>query len=97
MVDLKEAYDVALKKYGSGFRNPYGWAAGASGKKSPTFADIEHSVKLDHFRPYYKLASHGVHANPKGAFFRLGALSEEVPLAGPSYPTCRKVPAPDRS
>lgn len=60
MADLKEAYDQAVQKYGSGFRNPYGWAAGASGKKSPTFADIEHSVKLDHFRSYYKLASHGV-------------------------------------
>jgi hypothetical protein len=36
-------------------------------------------------RPYYKLASHNVHAEPKGAFFRLGLINQsEVLLAGPS-------------
>ena len=30
------------------------------------------------------MASHGVHANPKGVFNQLGVLSDEVLLAGPS-------------
>jgi hypothetical protein len=39
-----------------------------------------------HLRPFYKMASHNVHANPKGVFFKLGlyAAGEEVLLAGPS-------------
>ena len=40
---------------------------------------------LDHFRPYYKLASHNVHANPKGMLFRLGSPPDaELLIAGPS-------------
>ena len=89
MAELKEACTVTVQKYGREFRKSYGWAAAALRKETPTFADIECSVKLDHFRPYYKLASQGIHANPQGAnpqgaFFRLGTLGEEVLLAGPS-------------
>ena len=84
MADLEAEYAVAIQKYGSEFRKPYGWAARALRKKSANFMEIERSVQLDHFRPYYKLASHGVHADPKGTFFRLGTLGEEVLLAGPS-------------
>ena len=37
-------------------------------------------------RSYYKLASHNVHANPKGIFFRLGLANagKEILLAGPT-------------
>ena len=46
----------------------------------------EEKVNLDHLRPYYKLASHNVHANPKGIFFRLGILEniDDLLPAGPS-------------
>ena len=81
---LKKEYDLILQKYGKEFRKDYGWAAVALGNKPPNFAEIEKSIRLDHLRPYYKLASHNVHANPKGAFFRIGTLGEEVLLAGPS-------------
>ena len=38
-----------------------------------------------HFRSHYRLASHNVHANPKGVFFKLGLLREtQVLLAGAS-------------
>ncbi len=46
--------------------------------------NLEKAVGLDYLRPYYKLASHNVHAGPKGAFFRLGLMSNDVLLAGPS-------------
>jgi len=40
---------------------------------------------LEHLRPYYRMASHNVHANPKGLRFRLGILdTEDILLAGPS-------------
>jgi len=37
-------------------------------------------------RPFYKMASHNVHANPKGVLFKLGLLpiEPEILLAGPS-------------
>ena len=39
----------------------------------------------DRFRAHYRMASHNVHANPKGVFFRLGTKGEsQVLLAGPS-------------
>jgi hypothetical protein len=35
--------------------------------------------------PYYRMASHNVHANPKGVFFKLGLVEQrEILLAGPS-------------
>ena len=84
MRSLEKEYALTLQKYGKEFSKDYGWAAVALGEKPPNFAEIEKSIRLDHLRPYYKLASHNVHANPKGAFFRLGTLGEEVLLAGPS-------------
>ena len=45
-------------------------------KQDLNFSDIERAVRLDHLRPYYKLASHNVHANPKGMLFRLGLYPE---------------------
>jgi hypothetical protein len=51
----------------------------------PTFADIELAAGIDHLRAHYRMASHNVHANPKGVFFKLGLLKEcQVLLSGPS-------------
>jgi hypothetical protein len=44
------------------FAGEYGWAAEALSNPRPTFADLEAAVALDHWRPYYKLASQPVHA-----------------------------------
>ena len=42
-------------------------------------------MDVEHLRPYYRLASHDVHANPKGVFFKLGLLDEtELLLAAGS-------------
>ena len=81
---LRQSYVMTLEKYGRNFAKPYGWAAEGLGKKSPTFADIERVVSLGHIRPYYKLASNNIHADPQGAFFRLGTHSQEILLAGAS-------------
>jgi Family of unknown function (DUF5677) len=74
-----------VKRYGAEYREPYGWAAQRLGLKSPTIADIERAAEIDHLRPFYRMASHNVHANPKGVFFKLGLVGEaDILLTGPS-------------
>ena len=77
-------YQECIVLYGKDFGNQYGWAAAFLKKHKPSFSDITQSVGLEHFRPYYRMASHGVHANPKGVFNQIRLLNDEVLLAGPS-------------
>ncbi len=82
---LKASFDTLVARYGPEFGEPYGWAARHLNKANPTFADIERAVSTDHLRPYYKMASYNVHANPKGVLFKLGLTDQaEVLLAGAS-------------
>jgi len=83
---MKDTYEQMKTRFGFTFTKSYGWAAKIVGKDSPTFRDIERSIKMDHMRPYYRLASHNVHADPRGVFFKLGLSSteEDILLAGPS-------------
>jgi hypothetical protein len=84
--EIRSNYQHLVDRFGNSYKEEYGWAAAAIGKNRPTFRDIEKAVELDHLRPFYKLASHNVHANPKGVFFKLGLFpgSGDVLLAGPS-------------
>ena len=83
-----EAVVAALKeRFGQDYSKPYGWAVKRLQKvgKNASFKEIEKTAELGHFRPYYRLASHSVHANPKGIFFRLGLVEQtDILLAGPS-------------
>ena len=82
---LQESFDALGRRFGGAFLTPYGWAADHLHLRNPKFRDIEHASKIDHMRPYYRMASHPVHANAKGIFFRLGFLTEsQILLAGPS-------------
>jgi Family of unknown function (DUF5677) len=83
---IEANYQRLLSRFGSSYRREYGWAATTLNKDNPTFRDLEEHVQLMHLRPFYKMASHNVHANPKGVFFKLGfyPAGEEVLLAGPS-------------
>jgi hypothetical protein len=86
MDGLKRRRDAAVARFGNDYEKEYGWAAGALKQKHVTFRAIETAVRFDHFRPFYKLASHNVHAGSKSMFFRLG-LSQSGPdllLAGSS-------------
>ena len=68
------------------FEAHYGWAAVLLSKERYGLEAMEKEVELDHWRPYYRLASHNVHpySRPTGA--QLGCASEFGPLllAGPS-------------
>ena len=80
----ERSYQECIALYGRDFRTQYGWAAAFLKKPRPSFSDIVQSVGLEHFRPYYRMASHGVHANPKGVFNQIALLNDEVLLAGSS-------------
>jgi hypothetical protein len=65
-----------VDQFGKSFAEDYGWAATELGIDKPCFRDIENKVELSHMHSFYKMASHNVHANPKGVFFKLGRLSD---------------------
>jgi hypothetical protein len=81
---IEKNFRASLDKYGRSFGSEYGWAAGSLKNEKPRFADIEKAAGVDYLRPYYRMASHNVHANPKGILFRLGLTHDEVLLVGPS-------------
>jgi hypothetical protein len=82
---MEQTKSALADRFGKTFEGPYGWAAERVSLSSPRFVDIERAVGFGHLRPFYQMASHGVHANPKGTFFKLGLVGEEdILLAGPS-------------
>jgi hypothetical protein len=85
LAELQQQFDKVVARYGTSFKEPYGWAADHLKNPKPNFAQIEEAAKIHRLRPHYRFASHNVHANPKGAFFRLGLLpGTPLLLAGPS-------------
>ena len=84
--ELKAERDKLVARFGTPFKEEYGWAASTLGKGRPTIAHIEDSVDLEHWRPYYGMASDNVHANAHGAYYRLGSSLRpgEILLAGAS-------------
>ena len=82
---IQSAYDRAIQKHGEAFKEAYGWAAAFLKSKRPTFSQIEQAAGTDHYRGHYRMASHGVHANPKGIFTSLTSLMPtDTLLSGPS-------------
>ena len=82
---IRKRYEQVIKKHGKAFGGQYGWAAEPLKMERPTFKDIEKAAKIDHLRGHYRMASHGVHANPKGIFFSMASISPtDLLLAGPS-------------
>lgn len=68
MKEMAEAVRALVNRFGVDYKADYGWARPLyPGTKHITFRDLEELVKLDHLRPYYGWANHGVHADAKGA------------------------------
>ncbi|MFC2078928.1 DUF5677 domain-containing protein [Candidatus Bipolaricaulota bacterium] len=83
--ELKGKCDEAVRRYGDGFKEQYGWAVDFMAPCRPTIRNIEEAAGIEHLRAHYRMASHDVHANPKGIFFKLGLTDgENLLLAGPS-------------
>ena len=75
-----------VRRFGKSYGGNYGWAADALKLSKPSFAEVEKAAGLDNLRPYYRMASHNIHANPKGVFVKLGlaGIGTDLLLAGPS-------------
>lgn len=82
--EMEETVSGLCVAYGPLFRKRYGWAAEHFGY-APDYRTIEATTYLAHYRSYYRMASHPIHAGPKGIAFDLGHFGPEgMMLAGPS-------------
>lgn len=84
--EFKAHRDDVIQRYGTDFKDDYGWAHPFITTGRANFAALELNVGLDHWRPYYKWASQNIHANVKTIRSSLG-LSEatsDMLQAGPS-------------
>ncbi len=86
MEDAQRARDEVIGHHGPSMKHDYGWASGPLRNAKPTLRDIEHSLNLDHWRPWYRWASHYTHANykPPATLLGLTEASEPLLLVGPS-------------
>ncbi len=72
IAEVETAFKELCERFGPNFKEEYGWATEALHKEKPRFVDIENATDFGHWRAHYKLASHNVHAGPKGIVFKLG-------------------------
>jgi hypothetical protein len=86
LAEMKKASDDATAKYGGTFNGDYGWAGHALGVGRPSFSQIEASLDMSAWRPFFGLACQSVHADPRGLFVSLGCPegAETTLLAGAS-------------
>jgi hypothetical protein len=81
-VSIQKASDEMMLRYGKEFAEDYGWATPylrePGGKSS--FAQIEKSIDLDHFRPLVRDACQPVHAAPRGIFHKVGLMNDDLVL-----------------
>lgn len=84
MKTIRDAYEEVILTYGNSFKDDYGWAAPFLSGRPAHFASLEAAVQLGHIRPFYRMAGHQVHANPKGLFAPLADPQDAVVLLGPS-------------
>ena len=72
-------------EFGSEFLKDYGWAAPLFNNRAPRFKKLQQRVGLEDWRGYYRMASHGTHANPLGVTWNTQDLGDtNMAWAGPS-------------
>jgi len=83
---LRAARARLERRFGKQFSDgDQGWAAADFNHKRPvTIRDLEEDVALPHVRPRYLMASHPVHAGPRGVVWSLEEWPTGVLPAGPS-------------
>jgi Family of unknown function (DUF5677) len=86
MADIQQQRDEVVARYGTLYKNDWGWAVPVlPANQQPNFRALEEAAGLQHFRPWFRLSSHGVHSGATGAihirdFYGRGTAM----LAGPS-------------
>jgi hypothetical protein len=86
VAEMKATCDALVARFGDEMHNEYGWASKASNNPRPTFAFLEESVGLDHWRPFYRWASQHTHAphRPVHSYLGTSESQQEVMLVGQS-------------
>jgi hypothetical protein len=92
MATIEKDYNERLARYGTDFRQPFGWARPAVEKHTPRlkkkwigFEHLQAVIQTEHWKPYYRMASHSVHPSATFIRFQLGTREEiRTLLAGPS-------------
>ena len=86
LLRMSDVVQSLVKRFGEGFKGDNGWALPLfPNQRRVFFKDLEALADLDHNRPYYGLANHGVHADSKGARLnRLDIAGGQILIAGPS-------------
>lgn len=91
--ELEEMKEELVDQFGSSIDGRYGseWAADELGLDGgPPISRLVVEVGLDHYKPYYRLASESIHGGSKGTLDRLGIIDipdveqPQVLLSGPS-------------
>lgn len=82
--EAKRRRDAATKRNDEGFEKPFGWAKNLPGRSN--WKTLEGLARLNHLRPFYSLASHGIHATPRGGDLSYIVLNDGTPAlaAGPT-------------
>jgi hypothetical protein len=65
MEEMKRDRDELIERFGSSFKQQYGWASGIAGAQ-PSFRELEKVAELAHLRSHYRWASHEIHSDAKG-------------------------------
>jgi hypothetical protein len=90
---IKKDFTAMEKIYGADFvkksNYPFGWIPRAL-LKTRSLKEIEKSVGLDTFRPYYDLACYNLHGSQNGLIFKLGIMKNKnkrmaIPVGPSNY------------
>ncbi|MDX8140557.1 MULTISPECIES: DUF5677 domain-containing protein [Lentzea] len=77
---LRAEHDELVNRFGPHYRGSYGWAHDLrrEGQNRMEFADLTRLAELGHLEPYYRRASHEIHADATGIRFALLAVDEQL-------------------
>ncbi|HUE69417.1 MAG TPA: DUF5677 domain-containing protein [Pirellulaceae bacterium] len=86
MNEIRAEADAVIQKYGPDFKRDYGWASHALGTADATFTKVEAALDMAHWRPFFKMACHSVHAGSQALSFCMSVPTEAhgMLLTGPS-------------
>ena len=85
--EREQALEDLAAEFDKTFLQDYGWAAPLFSNKTKKFNELQKYVDLDQWRGYYRMASHGTHANSKGITWNIQSpvtANSDVVWAGPS-------------
>ena len=86
MDEIRQQHDEVVARYGPPYKNDWGWAMSLFpvGQQA-SFSKLEQLAGLEHFKPWFRLSSHGIHSGATGAIHIRGFYGKsDTMLACPS-------------